>query len=103
MNRTKRILFFSWILFLSTVAAIAQETFPNNGPQDKRPNYFAIVHANIQVDPTTLLKDATLIVKDNQIENVGIGIPIPSGIALIDANGKFIYPSFIDIFNDSKF
>jgi imidazolonepropionase-like amidohydrolase len=100
MNRTKRILFFSWILFLSTVAAIAQETFPNNGPQDKRPNYFAIVHANIQVDPTTLLKDATLIVKDNQIENVGIGIPIPSGIALIDANGKFIYPSFIDLYSN---
>src|SRR4030095_9069442 len=51
-------------------------------------------------DTATSLKDATLIIKDGKIVAVGTGLKIPAGAVEVDCKGKYIYPSFIDIYAD---
>jgi len=85
---------------LAPFAADAQENFPVNSPHDIRPDYYAITNAIIYTDAQSKMEKATLIVKDGKIENVGVGIPIPSGAKVIDAKSKFIYPSFIDLYSN---
>ena len=38
----------------------------------------------------------TILIKDGKIEKVGIDLKIPEGIEIIDLEGKFILPGFID-------
>lgn len=78
----------------------AQETFPENGVADPRHGHYAFTHATIVKDTATSLNDATLIIKDGKIVAVGTGLKIPAGAVEVDCKGKFIYPSFIDIYAD---
>lgn len=79
---------------------MAQETYPVNGVQDYRERYVAFTHATIVKDPQTILKDATLIIKEGKIIAVGNNLSVPKDAASIDCKGKYIYPSFIDLFSD---
>ena len=51
-------------------------------------------------DSKAILKDATLIIKQGKIISVGNNITVPKDAASIDCKGKYIYPSFIDLFSD---
>jgi imidazolonepropionase-like amidohydrolase len=86
-TKWKLFLFCCWLAF----AASAQETYPVNGIGDPRVDYFAFVHATIVKDPQTTLQDATLVIKQGKIVSVGTNI---------DCRGKYIYPSFIDLFSN---
>ena len=88
-----------WLCMLVTITAAAQETFPVNGVADKRNNYFAFTHASIVKDAQTIIKDATLLIKDGKILSAGTGIAVPQGAVVIDCSGKYIYPSFIDLYS----
>jgi imidazolonepropionase-like amidohydrolase len=78
----------------------AQNGFPKNGPLDNRINLIAFVHANIQVSPKNLIKDATLIIKEGKIDAVqNNNQPIPKEAKIINLNGRYIYPSFIDLYS----
>lgn len=92
----------TWLFFLGFIAypSYAQETFPENGVADKRPKHFAFTHATIVKDAGNTLQDATMIVKDGKITAVGKGLPVPADAVNINCKGKFIYPSFIDIYSD---
>jgi imidazolonepropionase-like amidohydrolase len=81
-------------------AVSAQETFPVNGVLDYRERYIAFTHATIVKDSKTVLKDATLIIKKGKIISVGNNISIPKEASSIDCKGKYIYPSFIDLFTN---
>ncbi|MEO6538307.1 MAG: amidohydrolase family protein, partial [Ferruginibacter sp.] len=61
---------------------------------------YAFTNANIVKDAQTTLRNATLIIKEGKITAVGTGITIPANAVVIDCKGKFIYPSFIDIYSD---
>jgi imidazolonepropionase-like amidohydrolase len=76
----------------------AQETFPINGTADERLGIFAFTNATIVKDSQTTLQNATLVIKQGKI--VGINIPVPKEAVVIDCKGKFIYPSFIDLYSD---
>jgi imidazolonepropionase-like amidohydrolase len=78
----------------------AQSTFPVNGVADERANHYAFTHATIVKDAGTTLTDATMIVKDGKIQAVGANLKVPAGAVEIDCKGKYIYPSFIDIYSD---
>ncbi|HTD93160.1 MAG TPA: amidohydrolase family protein, partial [Chitinophagaceae bacterium] len=78
----------------------AQATFPENGVADPRHGQFAFTNATIVKDGTTSLTNATLIIKDGRIIAVGAGLKVPAGAVEIDCKGKYIYPSFIDIYAD---
>ena len=86
--------------FSMAMTTSAQETFPENGVADPRHGHYAFTHATIVKDTATLLKDATMIIKDGKIIAVGIGLKIPAGAVEVDCKGKYIYPSFIDIYAD---
>jgi len=84
---------------LSKHFAYAQDLAPVNGVHDNRSTHYAFIHANI-VDANQQLKDATLIIKDEKIEAVGNNISIPKDATVIDLKGKYIYPSFIDMYSN---
>ena len=85
---------------LAAMAAFSQPTFPENGIGDPRHGYFAFTHATLVKDASTTLTDATLVIKDGRIVAAGTGLPVPAGAVEVDCKGKFIYPSFIDIYTD---
>ena len=85
------IICFATILF-------AQETYPVNGTADERSNCYAFVHATIVKDAATVLTDANLIIKQGKI--IGINIEVPKDAVVVNCKGKFIYPSFIDLYSD---
>src|SRR5690606_38478527 len=79
--------------------AIAQITYPVNGVADPRTGAYAFINASIVKDTNTVIANGTLIIKDGKITAVGKA-SVPEGYVVIDCKGKFIYPSFIDIFSD---
>jgi imidazolonepropionase-like amidohydrolase len=93
----------AWLFFLCSlfcITAFCQETNPVNGVADNRTGSFAFTNASIVKDAQTTLQNATLLIKEGKIIAVGTGIKIPADAFVIDCKGKFIYPSFIDIFSD---
>jgi len=82
------------------MAVRAQETFPENGVADPRHGHYAFINATIVKDASNTLNNATLIVKDGKIVAVGANLKTPAGAVEVDCKGKYIYPSFIDIYAD---
>ncbi|MGQ0739225.1 MAG: amidohydrolase family protein [Bacteroidota bacterium] len=83
-----------------SIPAFAQPTFPENGVADPRHGYYAFTNATIVKDISNTLTNATLIIKDGRIIAVGAGLAVPAGAVEVDCKGKYIYPSFIDIYTD---
>ncbi len=89
------------LVFLPTAMVVqAQVTFPENGVADPRHGHYAFTNATIVKDATTTLTNAILVIKDGRITAVGAGLKVPAGAVEIDCKGKYIYPSFIDIYSD---
>ena len=99
MRKLKR-LAGACIGLLTAGAAFSQPTFPENGVADPRHGHYAFTHATLVKDAATTLSDATLIIKDGRIVAAGAGLAVPAGAVEVDCKGKFIYPSFIDIYTD---
>ena len=91
---------FTFLLVLALSPAMAQTGFPVNGVADPRHGTFAFTNATIVRDPQTTIQNATLVVRDGKIIAIGTGIPVPGEALVTDCKGKFIYPSFIDIYSD---
>lgn len=85
---------------LSVFTAKAQTTFPENGVADARQGHYAFTNATIVKDASTTLNNATMIIKDGKIVSVGSNLKVPAGAVEVDCKGKYIYPSFIDIYAD---
>jgi imidazolonepropionase-like amidohydrolase len=90
--------FFLFILLVNRVGA--QTTFPVNDIANPREECYAFVHATIVKDPQTTLQNATMIIRKGKIEAIGTQVPLPKDAVIVDCRGKYIYPSFIDIFSD---
>jgi len=87
-------------LFALWLPVHAQVTFPVNGTTDPRRINFAFKNAKIFVDYKTSIDSATMIVRDGIIVDIGRGVTVPNDAVVYDLKGKYIYPSFIDIFSD---
>jgi imidazolonepropionase-like amidohydrolase len=79
---------------------MGQATFPENGVVDPRHGTYAFTNATIVKDVATTLNNATMVIKDGKIISVGTSVKVPAGAVEVDCKGKFIYPSFIDIYAD---
>ena len=88
-----------WCLFTATIIN-AQETFPVNGVADQRNGTYAFINATIVKDAATSIANATLLIKEGRVVAVGTSVSIPADAVVIDCKGKFIYPSFIDVYAD---
>lgn len=102
MRKTKLLYELGFVVafFWVVVDIKAQSTFPENGVADPRHGHYAFTNATIVKDAVTTLTNATLVIKDGKIEAAGSNIKVPSGAVEVDCKGKYIYPSFIDIYAD---
>ena len=82
------------------LSLFAQPTFPVNGVADQREILYAFKNATIVQDAQHVLKNATLLIRQDKILAVGTNVTIPIDAIVIDCSGKFIYPSFIDLYAD---
>jgi imidazolonepropionase-like amidohydrolase len=94
---------FGFVLLCVTSPLFAQQTYPANDIANPRSGYYAFTNATISKDAKTTLTNATLLVKQGKIEAVGVNLPIPKEAVIINCQGKFLYPSFIDAYSDYGF
>jgi len=92
-------------LYLSVL--LCQNTFANtlptavtNGVKDDRHAVIALTNAHIFLDENKDFKNATLLIQDNKIINVGKDILIPESAIQRDLHGASIYPGFIHLDSD---
>jgi imidazolonepropionase-like amidohydrolase len=92
------------ILLFSNILVKAQSTFPVNGIADVRTAAYLFVNATIVIGNGKAILNGQILIKDGQILHVGNGVAnkivVPKDVLTIDCAGKFIYPSFIDLYTD---
>ncbi|MGN6420272.1 MAG: amidohydrolase family protein [Pseudobacter sp.] len=93
-------LFLLWLVCLFHISLTAQTTYPVNGVADPRISHYAFTNATLVRDAQTTIPNATLVVKEGKIVAAGANVSVPAGATVIDCKGKFIYPSFIDMYSD---
>lgn len=93
-------LFLTWVFLFFQVLVMAQPTFPVNGVANPTTKSYAFTNATLVKDAKTTIQNATLVIKDGKIVAAGAGVAVPKDAVVIDAKGKYIYPSFIDIYSD---
>ncbi len=94
-NMKNLVLFIFGLLICNL--AVAQETFPQNDVYDERDGHYAFTNATIFKSYNSKLEGATLVIKNGKVVSVGKSAP-PKGAVVVDLNGKYIYPSFIDLY-----
>jgi imidazolonepropionase-like amidohydrolase len=92
--------FLMGLLFAFHFSSHAQATFPVNGIAEPKNGYYAFTNATIVKDGQTTLTNATLVIKDGKVVSVSANGAAPKDAVVIDCSGKYIYPSFIDIYAD---
>src|SRR6185369_14902625 len=96
-----KLLFLQWIMLVLICSGVtAQVTFPVNGVADPKIKSYAFTNATIIKDGQSTVANATLVIRDGKIVAVGAGVAIPKDAVVIDCSGKFIYPSFVDLYSD---
>ena len=90
------------LIFLTGISihTKGQVTFPENGIADPRTGHYAFTNATIIKDASTTLTNATLVIREGRIVAVGQNLRVPAGAVEVNCSGKYIYPSFIDIYAD---
>ncbi|MBS9461484.1 amidohydrolase family protein [Flagellimonas sp. 389] len=91
---------FAFALFLGGTALFAQDYFPkNDGVKTKNNNYRAFTNAKIYITPTQVIENGTLLIQNGKVVQAGSNVTIPKNTVIEDLKGKYIYPSFIDVFS----
>jgi imidazolonepropionase-like amidohydrolase len=93
----KRSLFFFLCLFL-LLEGISAQTARVFGLRDNTPEVFAFTNATLVTEPGRTIEGATLVIRDGAVEAAGRRVNIPADAYVIDLNGKFVYPGFIDMY-----
>ena len=95
-------IFLIGFIFLSGTALHikAQATYPVNDVANPKNGCYAFTNATIVKEAQTTLQNAILVIRQGKIEAVGNNITIPKDAVVIECNGKYIYPAFIDIYSD---
>ncbi|MCW5906717.1 MAG: amidohydrolase family protein [Chitinophagales bacterium] len=100
----RKLVFCIGLLSLVFRLSSQETTFKTNGPDDYREGKHAFTNATIFVSYNQKIDSATLYIQDGKVVKIERGSS-PSGgkgmgWIIHDMSGKFIYPSFIDIFSD---
>ncbi|MGS2763737.1 amidohydrolase family protein [Sinomicrobium sp. M5D2P9] len=89
------------LVFLCSFTLHAQEYFPkNDGVKTTDNNYTAFTNAKIYITPTQVIDKGTLLIQKGKVIAVGSKVSIPGNSVVTDLEGKYIYPSFIDIHSE---
>ncbi len=88
------------MLILNARQINAQVTYPINDVANYREGCYAFTNATIVTNAQTILQNATLVIRKGKIEAVGGKVIVPKNAVVVDCKGKYIYPSFIDIYSN---
>lgn len=61
-----------------------------------KPGVYAIRNATVALDPATTIERATVVLRAGLVEAAGVDVPIPADAEVIDGEGLYVYPGFID-------
>ncbi|NER14150.1 amidohydrolase family protein [Leptobacterium flavescens] len=87
-------------MFWCSISVFAQEYFPkNDGVKTTNNNFTAFTNARLFVTPTQVIDNGTLLIQNGKVVASGASVKIPENSVVIDLGGKYIYPSFIDIYS----
>lgn len=87
------------LLTLVLTPVFSQELAPNNGVAESTSSYFLLKNATIIVSPTKTIKNGSILIKNNEIIEVGTSFDIPKEAVILDYTGKTIVPSFIETYS----
>lgn len=95
-----RALFFVILLCLG-LQSFAQDYFPENKSVKQNTEItYAFTNANIVKTYDDIISKGAMLIKSEKIVAVGKNVSIPEEAIVIDLNGKYIYPSFVEVFSD---
>lgn len=95
-----RIIKFLMVL-LTINLGFAQDYFPkNDGVKQTFKTAVAVTNATVYTSSNVKIEKATILIKDDKILEIGTQVAIPKDARIIDATGKTIYPSFIDLYTE---
>ncbi|MBL4662535.1 MAG: amidohydrolase family protein, partial [Flavobacteriaceae bacterium] len=78
----------------------AQDYFPkNDGVKEENNNYTAFTNATIFVTPTKSVTNGTLLIQNGKVIASGKRVTIPENSIVVNLNGNYIYPSFIESYS----
>jgi imidazolonepropionase-like amidohydrolase len=77
----------------------AQEYFPLNGVKDARNGHYLLYNAMIVKADGSMISNGSLEIKEGKIVGIGSAKGATKAAVEIDINGKYIYPSFVDIYS----
>lgn len=86
----------SLLFILIVLRSFAQEN-PQNGLKPSAPEYYLLKNAEIIVSPTKTLSKGSILIKGDQIVEVGNSVSKPTNTVEIDCEGKTIVPAFIEL------
>jgi imidazolonepropionase-like amidohydrolase len=99
----RAIISFLLLTFLLTGGVAAQQatrTEPVTGIRDNGTGFHALVGARVVTAPGHTLDDATIVIQNGLIQQVGRNMEPPAGARVWDLTGYTIYPGFIDAHAD---
>lgn len=96
--RTKSILFL--LLNVLFTRVWAQQLTPLNGVAEPVHSLVAFTNAHLVMSPTQEVENGTMLIQDGLILGIGEKISVPDNAIIYNLNGKYIYPSFIDLYSN---
>ncbi|MEZ4417375.1 MAG: amidohydrolase family protein [Gemmatimonadota bacterium] len=78
----------------------ATRTQPIEGMRDNGTGFHALVGARVVTAPGQVLDNATIVIRDGLIQQVGRNLQAPAGARVWDLSGLTVYPGFIDAHAD---
>ena len=84
------------VLFLNAWSQI----IPLNGVNTPNHTIYAFTNAHIVASSSTEFENGTLLIQDEKIIGVGTSVTVPHNAVIINLNGKYIYPSFIELYSN---
>jgi imidazolonepropionase-like amidohydrolase len=87
------------VALLLYIVCPAQVSYPINDIAFSANECYAFTNATVFVDAKTTVQNATLVIRKGMVESVSVN-PAPKDAVVVDCKGKFIYPSFIDLYTD---
>lgn len=89
-------LFFVLCMTIS-LFGVAQKNAPQNGVTPSKQALYAFKNATIVVGPNNTIEKGTMLIKNDEIVEVGRFVAVPKGTVIIDCEGKTIVASFIEM------
>ncbi len=87
------------LLFLFSFYSFSQEFSPKNGLEDSKVDCYFLTNATIIVSPTKTIESGSLLIKDNEIIEIGKSISAPKNAVIVDCQGKTIVAAFIETYS----